>query len=490
MNFSVILYVVGAVLRVEGALLLLPGFVGLIYRERAAWAFFAVAAVSFLTGAALCFRRKKRGQLFAKEGFVAVALSWLMISLFGCAPFVINRDIPNFVNAFFETVSGFTTTGSSILRDIEALSHASLFWRSFTHWIGGMGVLVFLLMMLPAVGGSGLYLMKAESPGPQVGKTVPKLRQNAFVLYLIYTAMTVAEILILLCGKMPLFDAVTAAFGTAGTGGFAVKNTSIASYSPFCQYTITVFMILFGMNFNAYYFILMRRVRQAARIEELRWYLGIIAVSVLAIFINTRHIFDSAEQTFRSAFFHVGSIITTTGFAIRDYNDYPQFSKVILLLLMFIGACAGSTGGGMKVSRIAVMIKSAVGELSCVIHPRIVKRVRLDGKVIENDTLRSINTFLISYIGIFIVSLLIVSVDDFGMMTNFSAVAATINNIGPGFDIVGPAGNYASFSDLSKLVFCFDMLAGRLEVIPMLVLISPVTWSRAIRLRRRVGNGR
>ncbi len=485
MNFSVIIYVIGAVLRVEGALMLLPGAVGLIYGEREAWSFFAVGAAAFLAGAVMCLGRGKRGELFAKEGFVSVALSWLFISLFGCMPFVINRDIPRFIDAFFETVSGFTTTGSSILRDVEALSHASLFWRSFTHWIGGMGVLVFLLMLLPSVGGAGLHLLRAESPGPQVGKAVPKLRQNAFVLYLIYTAMTVAEIIILCCGKMPLFDAVTAAFGTAGTGGFAVRNTSIASYSPFCQYTITIFMILFGMNFNAFYFILMRRLRQAARIEELRWYLGVIAAAVLAIFINTRHIFATAEQAFRSAFFHVGSIITTTGFVIRDYNDYPQFSKVILLLLMFIGACAGSTGGGIKVSRVVVMVKSAFAELLRVVHPRIVKKVRLDGKAIENETLRSINTFLISYIAIFIVSLLIVSVDDFGMMTNFSAVAATINNIGPGFDLVGPAGNYASFSDLSKLTFCFDMLAGRLEVIPMLVLLNPVTWSRTFRLRRR-----
>ena len=484
MNFSIILYVIGAVLRVEGVLMLLPGAVGLICGERAAWAFFAMAAVSFFVGAALCFRRRRRGEMYAKEGFVAVALSWIVISLFGCVPFVISGDIPRFIDAFFETVSGFTTTGSSILRDIEALSHASRFWRSFTHWIGGMGVLVFLLTLLPS-DGSGLYLLKAESPGPQVGKTVPKLRENVRVLYVIYTAMTLTEIVILLCGGMPLFDAATTAFGTAGTGGFAVKNTSLGGYSPFCQYVVTVFMILFGVNFNAYYFIVLKRIRQAAKIEELRWYLGVIAVSVVMIFINTRHIFDTAEQTFRSAFFHVGSIITTTGFSIRDYNDYPQFSKMVLLLLMFIGACAGSTGGGMKVSRIVIMLKSAVGELSRVVHPRIVRRVRLDGKVIDHDTLRSTNTFLISYILVFILSLLIVSVDDFGMTTNFSAVAATINNIGPGFDIVGPAGNFAAFSDLSKLVFCFDMLAGRLEVVPMLVLVSPATWNRVFRLRRR-----
>ena len=484
MNFSSILYVIGAVLCVEGALMLLPGAVGVVYGERAAWAFFAVAAVSFCVGAALCFRRKGRGKLFAKEGFIAVALSWIVISLFGCAPFVVSGDIPRFVDAFFETVSGFTTTGSSILRNVEALSHASLFGRSFTHWIGGMGVLVFLLMLLPS-GGSGLYLMKAESPGPQVGKTVPKLRQNARILYIIYTVMTAVEIVILLIDKMPLFDAVTLSFGTAGTGGFAVRNSGLAEYSPFSQYVITVFMILFGVNFNVYYFMLMRRFRQAAKIEELRWYLGAIALAVLAIFINTRHIFATAEQTFRSAFFHVGSIVTTTGFAIRDYNDYPQFSKMILLLLMFLGACAGSTGGGMKVSRVVIMIKSAVGELSRVVHPRIVRRPRLDGKEVDHDTLRSINTYLISFILVFVVSLLIVSVDDFGMTTNFSAVAATINNIGPGFDIVGPAGNFAAFSDLSKLVFCFDMLAGRLEIVPMLVLVSPATWNRVIRLRRR-----
>ncbi len=485
MNFSSIFYIIGAVLRVEGVLMLLPVVVGLVYGEKETWSFLAVAAVAFLVGAALCFRRKKKSDFYSREGFVAVALSWIVISLFGCSPFVISGDIPDFVNAFFETVSGFTTTGSSILRDVEALSHASLFWRSFTHWIGGMGVLVFLLMLLPGNGGAGMFLMKAESPGPQVGKAVPKLRQNAVTLYMIYSAMTAIEVVILLLGRMPLFDALAVAFGTAGTGGFAVKNSGLASYSPFCQYVVTVFMILFGVNFNLYCFLFMRKFRQAAKIEEVRWYLGAILLSIGAIFINTLHIFDTAEQAFRSAAFHVGSIITTTGFSTYDYNVYPQFSKMILLGLMFLGACAGSTGGGLKVSRVVIMLKSAVGELARVVHPRIVRKVRLDGKVVEHDTMRSINTYLISFIFVFVFSLLIVSIDDFGMTTNFSAVSATINNIGPGFDIVGPAGNYAAFSNLSKLVFCFDMLAGRLEVIPMLVLMNPVTWSRAVILRRR-----
>ena len=485
MNLSIICYFIGYVLRIEGVLMLLPAIVGAAYGEKQCYAFFAVAALTFLIGFALTFKRDKNQAFYAKEGFVAVALSWIALSLFGCLPFIFSGDIPRFADAFFETVSGFTTTGSSILSDVEALSQCSLLWRSFSHWIGGMGVLVFLLMILPTAGGSAMHLLEAESPGPQVGKTVPKLRESARILYIIYTVMTVVEIVILLCGGMPLFDAVTLSFGTAGTGGFAIKSTGLAEYSAFSQYVIAAFMILFGVNFNVYYLILIRKVKQAAKSEEVWWYFSAIALAVLTITLNTRQLFVNMEESFRSALFHVGSIITTTGYATYDFNNFPQLSKTILLGLMFMGACAGSTGGGIKVSRIIILLKSARDELARIVHPRAVRRVRLDGKPIEAETFRSVHAYMMAYIALFVVSMLLISVDDFDMTTNFSAVTAAINNIGPGFNVVGPMGSFGGFSDVSKYVFCFDMLAGRLELFPMLVLINPGTWRRALRRGRK-----
>lgn len=483
MNISIILYIIGYVLKIEGILMLLPTVVGLIYGEAEYFTFLVCAVITMFVGLLLSFKKPKNQIFYAKEAFVSVPAAWIFLSLFGCLPFIMNGDIPRPVDAFFEMVSGFTTTGSSILTDVEALSHASLFWRSFSHWIGGMGVLVFILAVLPLTGGATMHLMRAESPGPQVDKIVPRVRDTSIILYVIYTVMTIIQIVILIIGKMPVFDAVTLSFGSAGTGGFAIKNSGIADYSAFSQYVIAIFMILFGVNFNVYFLVVRRHLKQALRVEEARWYILIIAAAVLGITLNTLPMFDTVEETFRHALFQVSSIITTTGYATTDFNLFPQFAKMILLLIMFIGACAGSTGGGIKVSRVVIMIKTVRDELSRIIHPRAVKKVRLEGKTVEHTVVRSINTFLMGYILLFVVSILIISFDNFSFETNFSAVAATINNIGPGFDAVGPMSNFSAYSDLSKLVFCFNMLAGRLEILPILVLFNPKTWSHPFRNR-------
>lgn len=481
MNIPIILYIIGYVLKIEGLLMLLPTTVGLIYGEKEYLSFLLCAVITMLVGLALSFKRPKNQVFFAKEAYVSVPAAWIFLSLFGCLPFMVNRDIPRFVDAFFEMVSGFTTTGSSILTEVEALSHASLFWRSFSHWIGGMGVLVFILSVLPLTSGATMHLMRAESPGPQVDKIVPKVRDTSKILYIIYTVMTLVQIIILIVGRMPVFDAITLSFGTAGTGGFAVKNSGLADYSAFSQYVIAIFMILFGVNFNAYVLVARRHLKQALKVEEVRWYFLIIGLSVAGVMVGARPLFTTLEETFRHSLFQVSSIITTTGYSTTDFNLFPQFAKMVLLFIMFVGACAGSTGGGIKVSRVVVMMKTIRDELARIIHPRAVKKVRLEGKTVEHTVVRSINTFLLSYIAVFVVSVFIVSIDNFSFESNFSAVAATINNIGPGFDAVGPMSNFSEYSDLSKLVFCFNMLAGRLEILPILVLFNPKTWSRPFR---------
>lgn len=482
MNFSILAYIIGYVLKIEGVLLLLPGVVGIYYGEKEAKAYFIVAAAAVLAGVILSFKRPSDQNFYAKEGLVSVAISWLAMSFFGCMPFMICGDIPHFADAFFEIVSGFTTTGSSILSDVEVLSRCSLFWRSFSHWIGGMGVLVFVLTLFP-IDGAAMHIMRAESPGPQVGKIMPKMKDTSKVLYIIYSVMTVIEFVILLfCGVKP-FDAATTSFATAGTGGFAIYNSGFADYTHAAQYVVAVFMLLFGVNFNVYFLLVKRHVKQAFKCEELKWYAVIVTSAVILITVNTRSMFNIADA-FRHAFFQTASIITTTGFATTDFNLYPSFSKQIIMLLMFIGACAGSTGGGIKVSRITILAKSFANEIARMVHPRTVKKVRFEGKLVEHTTIRSINIFLVSYIFVYVVSLLIVSLDNFGMNTNFSAVAATVNNIGPGLGTVGPSGNFGGFSDLSKFVFCFDMIAGRLEIFPMLVLLSPKTWQRSLKHKK------
>ena len=394
------------------------------------------------------------------------------MSICGAIPLYLSGYFPNPVDALFEIVSGFTTTGATILGDVEVLPRSVLMWRSFSHWIGGMGVLVFILALLPMAGASSMYLMRAESPGPSVGKLVPKVRSTAKILYTIYLLMTILEMVLLAVAGCPLFDSVNLAFATAGTGGFGVLNSSAGDYNAVIQIILTVFMILFGVNFNVYFLIYSKNIKDAFKCEEARIYIGIIAAAVLLISVNTYSMFRGAGETLLHVSFQVASIITTTGFSTVDFELWPEFSRTILVILMFVGACAGSTGGGIKVSRVAIMAKTIIKELAVMKHPRNVRKTRFEGKPVEHEVLRSINVFLIAYLGIFILSTLLISLDNFDGITNFTAVASTINNIGPGLSRVGPTQNFSIFSNLSKLVLTFDMLAGRLEIFPMLIMCT------------------
>lgn len=476
MNGSIIRFILGNVLKIEGLLLFLPAIVSGIYFEHEGIYYVSVAAVCLILGF-LMTRKKPKSQVFyLKEGCITTSLSWILLSFFGCLPFYLSKEIPSFTDALFETISGFTTTGASILNDVEALSHCALFWRSFTHWIGGMGVLVFLLAVIPLSGGSHINLMRAESPGPSVGKLVPKIRYTARILYVIYFAMTVLEVILLLFGGMPVFDALTTSFGTAGTGGFGIKNDSFMSYSPYLQWVVTIFMILFGINFNAYYLMLFGKLKKALCIEEVRAYLFIILAAIGIIFFNILHIYNGIFDALTHAAFQVGSIITTTGFSSVDFNLWPKASQSIIVLLMFIGACAGSTGGGIKVSRFIVLIKTIIKELNSYIHPKSIKKIKMDGKPVEHEVVRSTNVYFITFMIIFSASVFAVSFEGKDLVSNFTAVAATINNIGPGLQMVGPTQNFQHFSVFSKYVLMFDMLAGRLELFPLLILFHPGAW--------------
>ncbi len=478
MNFSIVSYILGWILRFEAAFLLLPTLVGVCYGEwRACGCYLASALACFLFGM-LLGKKPNSYQLYAREGFVSVALGWIVISLMGAVPFVLTGDIPNYIDALFETISGFTTTGASILGNVEGLTYSSLFWRSFTHWIGGMGVFVFIMAILPMMGGSTMNLMRAESPGPSVSKLVPRVRDTAKILYEIYLAITVAEILLLCISGMKLFDSMTITFGTVGTGGFGVRNDSLASYSPLIQVIVTVFMILSGINYTFYYCLLMRHFKDAFSIEEVRWYLAIILGAAAIVIMDISSLYDTFGEAVRHAFFQVGSIITTTGFSTADFNAWPQLSKTVLVLLMFIGACAGSTGGGFKVSRILLLFKNIGRELSTMIHPRLVKKIKMDQRNVPQEVMQSANVFAAVYFVIVFVSLLLIGVDELDFTTNFTAVAATLNNIGPGLELVGPTSNFAVYSSFSKLVLMFDMLAGRLELFPMLILLVPSCWKK------------
>lgn len=476
MNTPMIRYLLGRVLQFQAGFLGLTVLVGLIYRENECWSFAVAALVCLLVGTLFVRKKPQNTSFYAKEGYMVVALSWILLSVTGAAPYVLNGEIPRFEDALFEVVSGFTTTGASILTDVEAMSHVGLFWRSFTHWVGGMGVLVFMLAIMPATGGQGMFLMQAESPGPTVGKLVPRLKSTAKLLYGLYIGMTVVQLIILLFLKMPVFDAVTITLGTAGTGGFAIKADGLASYSASIQTTVTVFMILFGINFNVYFLLWIRKPKEAFKCEEMRGYLGIIAVAILMITLNIAEGFESFFEAFHHAAFQVGSVITTTGYSTVDFNQWPEFSKAILVTIMFVGACAGSTGGGIKVSRIMIMFRTIGKELDCIIHPRTVKKIRFEGRAVEHEVLRSINVFFITYAMIYAFSLLMISLDNFDFTTNFTAVAATLNNIGPGLNVVGPAGNFSEYSVLSKFVLIVDMLLGRLEIFPLLILMIPSNW--------------
>ena len=457
--------------------------IGLFHGERRTAVAFVLGIAALLAAAAilLLFSRKARRGFYAKEGLVSVGASWILMSLFGFLSFVFSGDIPNFLDALFEMVSGFTTTGASIVTDIESFSRGCLYWRSFSHWVGGMGVLVFLLAIVPVSeknDGFTMHLLRAESPGPDVGKLMPKMRKTAMVLYLTYVALTVLNVIFLLAGDLPLLEAVCTAFGTAGTGGFGVKNDSMASYSPYVQTVTAVFMLICGVNFSCYYLILLGKLRAVFRDEELRLYLGIVGVSVLLIFLNVRGMFAGGWEALRHSFFQVSSIITTSGFATTDFNLWPGFSKAILFGLMFIGACAGSTGGGLKCMRLLLLIKGVKRNISQTLHPQKVQVIRVNGRVMDEKILANTNSYFAAYMLLIAVSFLVISLDGQSLETDLSAVISCLNNVGPGLDAVGPTVNFSFYSPISKTVLILDMLLGRLEIFPILVLFSRHTWKR------------
>ena len=476
-------FVIGRILWTEAALLLLPVLTALLYGEPVLP---FLGPVLLLLIAGLPFRKKpKQTALYARDGFAVVALAWLLMSAFGALPFLISGYIPSYIDAFFETVSGFTTTGATILTAVEPLGQGVLFWRSFTHWIGGMGVLVFVMAVLPMTDGRGMHLLRAEMPGPSVGKLVSRMSDTAKILYGIYLAMTLIEIVLLLLGGMPLFDSCIHAFGSAGTGGFSSKNLSVGAYdNVYFDVVIGIFMLLFGVNFNLYYFLLVRRFRDVFQSEELWAYITIVGASVLAIAVDILHMYESFAQSLRYSFFQVASIITTTGYATADFNLWPTFSKGILVVLMFVGACAGSTGGGIKVARIVILAKASWGDMRKMLHPNAVTPTRFEGKALTDKHIRSVHLFITVYLLVFTVSFLLLSLDGFDIVTTFTALTACINNIGPGLEVVGPMGNFSGFSWWAKLLLSFDMLVGRLEIFPMLLLFAPSIWKRRRIIRR------
>jgi trk system potassium uptake protein TrkH len=478
MNYSVIRYITGWVMAVEAAFMLLPALVAFFYHENTVYVFLACSFFFGVFGFWLRSKPPTRSNFFAREGFIAVTLSWIVMSLIGAIPFTLSGEIPSYLDAVFEIISGFTTTGASILTDLSTLSHGILFWRCFSNWLGGMGVLVFVLAVIPAIGGGqGIYFMKAESTGPSVGKLVPKTRQSAEILYILYIMLTLIQIFLLLICKMPLFDASCVTFGTAGTGGFAVLNDSIASYTVAAKNVITIFMLLFGVNFNIYFLLMAKKFKDALSNEEMRWYFTIYFIATAIVGAS---LFVSQSENFNlvDIFFQTSSIMTSTGFSTTDYNLWTPLAQGILVILMFIGACAGSTGGGIKVSRFVIYAKTVKKQLSFLIHPRSVKILKMDDKPISHEVIRIVNVYLATFIFFFTASFIIVLTDGFDIVTSFTAVAATLNNIGPGLGAVGPTGNFASFSPLVKIVLSIDMLAGRLELFPLILFFSPSAWRR------------
>lgn len=485
MNFSIIRYILGWILKLEGLFMLLPCLTALIYKEAQGFIYLTIAAVCALLGQLMSFRKPKSTVFYLKEGCVATSLCWIMMSIFGALPFYFTGEIPSFTDALFETISGFTTTGASILSDVETLSHCSTLWRCFTHWIGGMGVLVFLLAIIPMSGGSHINLMKAESPGPSVGKIVPKIKQTARILYLIYITLSVLQLILLLLGGMPFFEALNTTFATAGTGGFGIKNDSFASYSPYLQWVTAIFMLLFSFNFNVFYLVLLCKFKKAFLNEEIRWFLIIV---LIAVGIITAQIYPASDSLFRAltdATFQVSSLISSTGFASANFDLWPELCKTILVIAMFIGACAGSTGGGIKVSRFIIMVKSVIKECYSYIHPKSIRKIQLDGKEVEDETVRAVGVYVLTFLLLYGLSILCISFDGHSFTTNFTAVLAAFNNIGPGLDAVGPTCNFGFFSDFSKYVLMFDMLAGRLELFPLLILFHHGTWSGIFHKRKK-----
>ncbi len=484
MNRRMVFYTVGNILKIEAALLLLPTIVSLIYADGSLTAFLITIGVALVAGFGLTVASRPSSHLiYAKEGFAIVALAWVVMSAVGALPFYISGQIPNYIDAFFETVSGFTTTGASILTNIEAMSQGPLFWRSFTHWVGGMGVLVFVMAIFNNLSDRSIHIMRAEMPGPIVGKIVPRVKSTAKILYLIYIALTALLVVLLLAGGMPLFESLIHAFGAAGTGGFGTKSNSIAGYSPYIQWVITVFMLLFAINFNLYYLLLLRRFKTVFKSGELWVYITIVAVATAVITADIFNLYGNFAEAFRTSAFQVSSIITTTGYSTADFNTWPALSKVILLLLMFIGGCAGSTAGGLKVSRVMIMVKSIGKEIRKLLHPRSVNTVKLEGKALDETTLNNVGAYFILYMVIFFAAFLVLSIDPAHsgisqFETNFTAVAACFNNVGPGFAGVGPTSNFSGYNELSTLILSFTMLLGRLEIFPLLLALSPSTWSK------------
>lgn len=478
MNYAIILYIIGTAVRVESLFMLLPFAVALIYNEPKGYIFLPCAVLFYAIGWIMSRSTPQRTHFYAREGFISVSLSWLVLSFFGAIPFVISHTIPSPVDAMFEIVSGFTTTGASILPDVELLPRSYLFWRSFSHWLGGMGILVFVLVLLPFAGGQSIHLIRAESTGPQIGKLVPRMQRTAKYLYTMYFALSLIQLVFLLFAKMPLFDALCDVFGTAGTGGFGIKSDSMAGYSHAIQNITSIFMLLFGINFNFYFYLCTRRFKEAFGIEEVRWYFIIYLLACAGIWLNMFFVGKDPSPDVHHITFQVSSIMTSTGYATVDFDQWPQLARTIMVGIMFTGACAGSTGGGIKVARFVLYFKQFFVKMSSLLHPRSVKVVKMDGQRVDDEVLQTTNTFFFIYSVIFAASMFILAWDNMDFTTNFTAVAATLNNIGPGLAGVGPTKNFAAYSDLSKIVMIFDMLAGRLEIFPMLVLFAPATWRR------------
>ena len=477
MNYKMIRNILGWLLLFECGFMVVPAITALVYGEREIWSFLLSMLLCGSIGGLCIWNKPKSSVLYAREGFVIVSLSWIALSLFGAIPFFISGVIPSYLDAVFETVSGFTTTGASIMSEVESLPKCMLMWRSFTHWVGGMGVLVFIMAFLPLSGGQNMHIMKAESPGPSVSKLVPRVRTTALILYSIYLVMTMLQFILLLCGNMNVFEALCTAFGTAGTGGFGVLNDSMASYSPYVQWVVTVFMLLFSVNFSCYYLFLIRRFKDAFN-AEFRNFVIIVSTVILILTLNVRGLFDTLGDAIRHVAFTVASLISTTGFSTENFDAWPELSRALLVLIMFVGACAGSTGGGLKISRLMILIRGAMNEIGTLLHPRRVKRITIDGHPVEPEVVRATNVYMMWYVLVFVASIILISFDDHDLVTNFTAVTATLNNIGPGLGLVGPTGNFAFFSLPSKLVLMFDMLAGRLELFPMIVLFAPATWKK------------
>lgn len=479
MNRKMVLNTVGNIILSEAVLLLLPAIVSVIYREQCVWAFLIAIGVALALGLLLKYTiRPENKTIYAKEGFVIVSYAWVLMSAIGALPFFLSGEIPNYIDAFFETVSGFTTTGASILRNVEALSHGILFWRSFTHWIGGMGVIVFVMAIIPNIADRSMNIMKAEVPGPTVGKLVPKARDTAKILYLIYIALTFLMFVMLLFGDMDVFESAVHSLGTAGTGGFGIKADSVGSYSPYSQWVITAFMLVFSINFNIYYLILLKKFKSVLKSTELWFFFGLVVVSIGAIAMNTYPVFGSAEETIRHSSFQVATVISTSGFATTDFNLWPGFSKAILFTLMFIGGCAGSTAGGLKNARVVMLIKNIFRELKKMLHPRSVRAVNMEDKRVDEQTLSGVTTYFAFYAICITLIFVLISFEPFGLESNLSATVACFNNVGPGFGEVGPAGSFSNYTMFSKVVLSFGMLLGRLEIFPLILGLNPLAWKK------------